>query len=238
MPRQDPEDARPGPGPSAPGRRSHGRGPGETQPSDAADPSGLPGADPGPSDPGPSGAGFGLMPRSTALPDAARRLPMLGALLREARRAHGPAALSPELQVLTAEGPRAAGSLHPGLRIVTRSGLVALKGITLIQAPATLLRLPAWHLGIGRPRQAMLLAPASGIVLRGWRAAALYGRDPVVVPVSRLVDGLGGLDRDPRGVGRLPAEGRLLVQLDFERPQVFRAEGVELVSDAVLADPD
>jgi hypothetical protein len=81
-----------------------------------------------------------------------------------------------------------------------------------------------------RPDQEVLLPASQEILLRDWRAKALFGAAQALVPVSRLVDGsfvcaLGEIEMG-------------LHELVFDRPHILYVDGLELASarqDSVVA---
>lgn len=134
--------------------------------------------------------------------------------------------LAPTTVVMTAEGELPAAVLEPGDRIVTRRGMARLQGVIHRDWPCGLtpvLVLPG-ALG-GKPHRACLLPPAQRILLRDWRARALWGRAAAAPRVSRLIDGtfIRWTEEAPAG----------LVQLFLGRPEILYADGLELSS----ADP-
>ena len=128
--------------------------------------------------------------------------------------------------VLTLEGELPVQFLAPGDRVVTRSGAKVLKdiGVTLLQ-DALMVRISASALGHDRPDADLFVAPAQPILVRDWRARALYGQDAAMVEAQRLADG----DYIRKEV---VAEVRLFT-LRFEREEVLYAGGLELACTAL-----
>lgn len=122
--------------------------------------------------------------------------------------------------VMTLRGPVPVQHLAPGDRLVTRSGARVLRAVTCRQAMVALVRCPAGALGHDRPEDAVLLAPGQGVLIRDWRAMALFGRPQAVVPAARLADGVT--------VHCLPATPLRLFRLHLDGPQVVQAGGLEL----------
>lgn len=122
--------------------------------------------------------------------------------------------------VMTLRGPVPVQDLVPGDRLVTRSGARALRAVTTAQVTVALVRFPAGTLGHDRPEDALLLAPGQGVLIRDWRAMALYGQPQAVVPAARLADG--------RLVRRLPAAPVRLFTLHLDGPQIVQAGGLDL----------
>jgi hypothetical protein len=123
--------------------------------------------------------------------------------------------------VLTLDGALPVEHLLPGDRVITRSGAVRLSGISSQVVPdAALLRISASALGHDRPEDDVLLPPDQPILLRDWRAKALFGADRASVPAARLIDG--------SYVRAEHAPSARLVHLRFAQPVVIYAAGLEL----------
>lgn len=152
---------------------------------------------------------------------------LAGALRAEGMGASAPGAIAPGTPVLTLDGALPVEHLYPGDRLVTRHGaqaLVALDRVTLAAGTA-IVQIAKNALG-GRPERDLWLPAAQRLVIRDWRAKALYGQAQVCIPAGQLVDGefirLTELEADVTGFA-----------LRFGRPEVFYADGLELAS----ADP-
>lgn len=131
-----------------------------------------------------------------------------------------PCGIAADTPVMTLRGPVAVQDLRPGDRLVTRSGARPLRAVTCTQATVAMVRFPAGTLGHDRPEDALTLAPGQGVLVRDWRAQALFGQPQAVVPAARLVDG--------RLVRRLPAAPVRLYTLHLDGPQVVQAGGLDL----------
>ena len=93
-------------------------------------------------------------------------------------------------QVYTADGMIPVEYLAPGDRIVTGKGLVPLLSLTTKRvAKATLVRIRAATQTNAMPWRDLLLGPDQPVVIRDWRAQAMFGRRIAAVPAARLVDG-------------------------------------------------
>ena len=124
-------------------------------------------------------------------------------------------------RVMTLDGELPVQFLAPGDRVVTRSGAKVLKDITVtVVRDAAMIRISASALGHDRPDADLFVAPAQQILVRDWRAKALYGRDAAMVEAQRLADG----DYIRR---ETVAEVRLFT-LTFDREEVVFAGGLEL----------
>jgi hypothetical protein len=158
-------------------------------------------------------------------------MPPLSAALRVADTglATGPAALAPDSRILTLDGALPAEHLFPGDRVITRHGARALADIVRVTLAAgtVIVEVTRDALG-GRPERDVWLPAAQRILIRDWRAAAIYGQAQACVPAGQLADGdyirLARLSRDVTGLA-----------LRFGRPEVVYADGLELASADALA---
>lgn len=123
-------------------------------------------------------------------------------------------------QVLTLEGALPVEYLTPGDRIVTRMGARRLEAIELGRAEDRVIRVAPGVLGHDRPERALLLGPGARVLLRDWRARAIFGAAQALVPVSRLVDG--------QFVTVQTRPGLRLFSLRLADYAVIYADGVEL----------
>lgn len=127
--------------------------------------------------------------------------------------------------VMTLDGALPVQFLSPGDRIVTRSGVQVLTGVSVtVLEEAEMIRVSASALGHDRPEADLFLAPEQQILLRDWRAKALYGKSAALVPAARLVDG-AYIRKE------MVAEIRLFT-LHFAADAVIYAGGLELACDA------
>ncbi len=123
--------------------------------------------------------------------------------------------------VLTLEGEMPVQFLAVGDRVITRSGAKVLKDIKVtVVRDAAMVRISASALGHDRPEEDMFVAPCQPVLVRDWRAKALYGREVAMVEAQRLADG----DYIRKEV---VAEVRLFT-LVFDREEVVYAGGLEL----------
>jgi len=129
--------------------------------------------------------------------------------------------------VFALDGSLPAEALFPGDRIITRDGGArTLRAVLCHRLPegAPLIQITRDALG-GKPDQTLLLPPDQPILIRDWRARALFGARTALVPVRRLVDG--------QMIRAVRSTGLSLLALQFDRPHVIYAGGLELLS----ADP-
>jgi len=145
-----------------------------------------------------------------------------------ARRTPAPCGLLAGAKVMTLDGALPVEYLTPGDRIVTRVGARRLMSVSVRQArQATLVRIRAATVGHDRPQRDLLVAPGQLVIIRDWRATALYAAPAAAIPAARLTDGafvVTGQHRDVR-----------LFTLRFETDAVIYAEGLELACPATAA---
>jgi hypothetical protein len=130
-------------------------------------------------------------------------------------------------RIRTLDGTLPVEFLQPGDRIVTRSGAKRLVAVSVRQSRALdVVRVKASTLGHDRPGADLLIGPGQPIVVRDWRARALYGAEVAAVPSARLADG---------EFVRRETHALRLYTLRFAEDEVIWAEGVELACPAVIA---
>lgn len=128
--------------------------------------------------------------------------------------------IGPGTPVMTMIGARPVETLAPGDRLVTRAGVRVLRGLSVTEARVAMVGFPAGTLGHDRPQEALLLAPGQGVLIRDWRAKALFGQTQAVVPAARLVDG--------RLVQRMAEASVRLFTLHLDGHQIVQAGGLDL----------
>ncbi|ALG90139.1 MULTISPECIES: Hint domain-containing protein [Actibacterium] len=132
--------------------------------------------------------------------------------------------------VLTLDGALPVEFLNKGDRIITRSGARVLRGLaarTLAGAP---FRIRPGALGHDHPCETLLVAPGQRVLVRDWRARALYDAEQALVPVEHLADGTHiATAREMCGLR--------VWSLIFDDEQVFYADGIEVGSAARVAVP-
>ncbi len=123
--------------------------------------------------------------------------------------------------VLTLDGELPVQFLAPGDRVVTRSGARTIEAVEVeVVQDATMICIAASALGHDRPEAVLWVAPDQPLLLRDWRARALFGRESAIIPADRLVD--GGYIR------RVQVTEARLFRLHFADEEVIYAAGVEL----------
>lgn len=140
-----------------------------------------------------------------------------------------PTGIAMGTRVMTLQGALPVEFLSPGDRVITRSGARVLRDISVtVLHDADVVQVAAGALGHDRPEAPMCLPAGQPVVLRDWRAQALYGTREAAVPVARLVD--GEFLRQTR-----VAELRLF-RLGFDAAEVIYADGVELACQPATVD--
>lgn len=133
------------------------------------------------------------------------------------------AGFAPGTIVMTMDGSIPVEFLNPGDRVITRRGVRKLKAIMRHNLPEGTPRVvvAAEALG-GKPAKEITLMPGQRVVIRDWRAQALWGKDIAAPHAARLVD--GKFIRSETG-GR-----QIMLSLYFGAPEIVYADGLELAS--------
>jgi hypothetical protein len=130
--------------------------------------------------------------------------------------------------VLTLDGAIPVEFLDVGDRIITRDGARTLRAVTVTEATGSAVRIGARTLGHDRPEGDMLVGVDQGILVRDWRAKAMYGAAQAVIPARRMADG-----ELIRVVG---VEQTRFFALSFDAPAIIYAGGLELACAAITVD--
>jgi len=125
--------------------------------------------------------------------------------------------------IMTLAGERPVAGLRPGDRIVTRdSGTAVLRALRGRHASGPMVHVRAGSLGHARPGRDTLLPAGQPVLVRDWRARALFGAPRALVPARRLVDGTF--------VTLRPNCDLTVCDLIFDTPHVLYVDGLELAS--------
>jgi hypothetical protein len=125
--------------------------------------------------------------------------------------------------IMTAMGERPVSSLVPGDRIITRDrGMAVLEDTRTRRAEAQVVRIAARSLGHNRPEEDTYLPEGQRILIRDWRAKAVFGCARALVPVERLVDG--------EFVTLMPSAKLTITDLLFDDPHILYVDGLEVAS--------
>lgn len=125
--------------------------------------------------------------------------------------------------ILTIQGYKPIEDLAYGDRIITRSGLRMLTGITNQTEDFAAISVKSGSLGFNRPATDMKIAPHQDVMVRDWRAEVLFDADTAIVPLNQLCDGT-------YIVTDATSKPHLVYRLHFDQQEVFYADGVEIVS--------
>ena len=126
-------------------------------------------------------------------------------------------------RVLTLDGALPVEFLTPGDRVITRRGVRPLHAVTrrTLSEGAFRVRITAEALG-GKPSNDIIVTPQQRVLLRDWRAQALWGKAIAAIPAARLVDGT--FIRTETGAEQI------MLSLYFGAPEILYADGLELAS--------
>lgn len=128
--------------------------------------------------------------------------------------------------VRTLDGILPVEFLEPGDRVITRSGMRRLGSISVSRRRnLRMVRISASTQGHDRPEHDLLVAPSQLVVVRDWRAMALFGQASVAIPAERLVDNAFVLRE-------VVADAQLFT-LRFAEDEVIWAEGLEIACPAM-----
>lgn len=125
--------------------------------------------------------------------------------------------------LLTGDGDMPVEFLSEGDRVITRdAGMARVRGVAHIRLSARAIAIRAGSLGDTRPEDDLILPAGQKLLIRDWRAPAMFNAVNALVPAGALVD--GEFIRD-LGLRQLD-----LVTLHFERPHIVYAGGLELAA--------
>ncbi|SEL94515.1 Hint domain-containing protein [Roseovarius tolerans] len=154
------------------------------------------------------------------------------------RRTGGDLAVMPAMEasglcadsiILTLDGETRVRDLRPGARVITRdSGTATLRAVDRRRSACRAVHIRAGSLGHTRPEHDVTLPATQPILVRDWRAHALFGAGRAMVPAERLVDG--------EFVTLRPTQVFDLYHLIFDQPHILYVDGLELASMAQDAD--
>lgn len=123
--------------------------------------------------------------------------------------------------VMTADGALPVEFLTPGDRVITRAGIRKLAGIAVrIDRDVEMVRIGAGTLGFDRPCEETLVPLHQLVLIRDWRAQALYGAPQALVAAGRLADGTQ--------ISVETAPEVRVFRLEFAEDVVIYAGGLEL----------
>lgn len=125
--------------------------------------------------------------------------------------------------IMTLDGEKKVEDLRPGDRVITRdTGMAILKDIPVQTLRTRAIRVQAGSLGHTRPVRDVLLPAGQSLLIRDWRAEAMFGSKRAVVQISQLVDGEFITDEGEADL--------TLYTLDFDTPHIVYVDGLEVAS--------
>ncbi len=129
--------------------------------------------------------------------------------------------------VLTLDGEMPVEFLQPGDRILTRAGARRLVQVAVsVVRNARVVKISHGTLGVDCPTEDVTVSAAQQILIRDWRAKAMFGMDQAMIPAARLADG------EYIRAETLP-EARFFT-LTFAEDAVIYAGGLELLCPALV----
>jgi Hint domain len=132
--------------------------------------------------------------------------------------------------VVTLDGVMPVEYLEPGDRVVTRSGVRTLCDVLCLPYSGEALMVIGGSLGHCLPGENTYILPDTRIVVRDWRARALFGMETALVPAETLEDG--------EFVRRVQVVDLPMFTLVFEKDEIVYAGGMELaatIAEAAVA---
>lgn len=133
-------------------------------------------------------------------------------------------------QILTADGDLPVEYLSPGDGVVTRNGgMMRLEAVHATTVSTRAVLVTSGSLGVHRPGQDVILPADQPVLIRDWRARALYGASQALASAGQLVDGEFIKDIGPRKL--------VLFRLAFDRPRVIYVNGLELGTSGEVNKP-
>ncbi len=140
---------------------------------------------------------------------------------QKARVKSAQSGLCAETIILTMDGELPARDIAPGDRIITRdSGMAVLLGVRRKRVTCDAVQIKAGSLGHKRPPEDMLLPCGTKLLIRDWRADAIFGTKQAYIAAQDLQDG--------EFVKIIPAQELDVVEFIFDKPHVIYAGGLEV----------
>ena len=126
-------------------------------------------------------------------------------------------------KVMTLDGEMPVEFLTEGDRVITRdTGMAVLKGVRTRKVACDVVHIAAGSLGHNRPETDVALPSGQEVLIRDWRAEALFGKKSALVSADKLVDG-----EYVRAMGK----GVLTVyELEFDTDHIIYAGGIEIAA--------
>ena len=129
--------------------------------------------------------------------------------------------------VLTLDGELPVEFLQPGDRVLTRAGMRRLKQVEVsVVRNARVVCISHGTLGADRPAEDVMVSAAQEILVRDWRAKAMFGTSVAMIPAARLADG--------EYIRSLTLVEARFFTLSFDEDAVIYAGGLELSCPALV----
>jgi hypothetical protein len=123
--------------------------------------------------------------------------------------------------VLTLDGALPVEHLTPGDRVITRDvGMDILRDIRVARINCEVVEVMGGSLGHTCPDRDTVIPADQPVLVRDWRAPAMFGADQALVPARALADG--------EFIRRAGTRDLLLYRLDFDAPHILYVDGLEL----------
>jgi len=128
--------------------------------------------------------------------------------------------------ILTLAGEKNIGDVKAGDRVITRdSGAAVVRNVRRRKLTCETVTIQAGSLGDKRPDCDTILPAGQPILIRDWRAKALFGSRQALVPVERLIDG--------EFIRRAASTDMTVIELEFDRAHVLYVDGLEVACHTV-----
>lgn len=125
--------------------------------------------------------------------------------------------------VLTLKGEMPVQHLMPGDKVITRdSGLATVQAVESLKTPVQTVTIKAGSLGQTRPQDDVTVPARQSLLIRDWRALAMFGKAEAIVEAADLIDNEFVTDN---GV-----QDTTLFQICFDAPHIIYAGGLEVES--------
>ncbi|GAA6150196.1 Hint domain-containing protein [Pseudooceanicola nitratireducens] len=128
-------------------------------------------------------------------------------------------------KVMTLDGEMPVEFLTAGDRVITRdTGMAVLKNVRTRKVACDVIHVSAGSIGHNRPETDVALPSGQEVLIRDWRAEAMFGKKSALVTAAQLVDG-----EYVRAMGK----GVLTVyELEFDTDHIIYAGGLEMAAKA------
>jgi len=128
--------------------------------------------------------------------------------------------------ILTLDGEMPVEHLVPGDRVITRNtGMAVLRDIRRTQITTRAVRIMAGSLGDTRPDRDVIIPHNQPVLVRDWRAKALFGLQQTTVWAGALID-----DEFIEDMGEITMD---ILSLYFDAPHVLYIDGLELAGQVI-----